>query len=110
MLYACERGIPSWPINLLYRRCLTSANPISRDTRSKIIEVLWIALMEIESTGNEVEVVVENTELEHVGEAGGLNAVRVELGLSGKVKSPTGVSGRFTGIEEMGRGNASRTE
>lgn len=38
--------------------------------------------METESTGNDVEVISEK--LEHVGEAGGLNTVRVELGLSGK--------------------------
>lgn len=100
MLYACERGIPSCPINLLYMRCLRSTNLIPRGTRSKIIQASWITLIEIESTENEVEVVVENAELdraEHVGEAGGFNAVRVELGLSSKNKVP----GRLCGLIEI---------
>lgn len=64
--------------------------------------------MEIESAGSKVEVVVE-----HVGEGGQMNAVRVELGLAGKGKSPPRVSGisRFSGLsgmEEIGRGNASK--
>src|ERR1700678_1613287 len=54
--------MPSWPTNLLYKRCLTLAKSILHDTRSKIIEMLWIALMEMESTGNKAEVVVENTD------------------------------------------------
>lgn len=69
--------------------------------------------MEMESTGNEAEVVVENAELDRVGEAGGLNAVRVELGLSGNDKSSAEVSGRLsglTGMMELGRGGASRTK
>lgn len=102
-LYACERGTPSWPINLLYKRFLTSAKLVSRDTRSKIIQVLWIALMEIESAGHEVEVVVvENAALdraEHVGEGARLKVVRVELGVGGKDKS--GVCGRLSGISGM---------
>lgn len=72
-----------------------------------------MALMEIESTGNEVEVVVEDAEpdiAEYVGDAGRLNAVRVEQGLSGKDKSPTGVSGRLSGPTgmEFKSGNASK--
>jgi len=64
--------------------------------------------MDIESTGNEV--VVEAIELdraEHVGEAGRLNAVRVELGLSGEVESPTGVPG-FSGLNGMKESGTSK--
>lgn len=108
-LYACERGIPSWPINLLYRRCLTSASPVPRGTRSKMIEVSRIALMEIESAGCKVEA-VEKAELNsdgHVGEGGQLNVVRVELGLAGKGKSPSRVSG-LSRMEDIGCKNASK--
>ena len=68
----------------------------------------------MESTGKEVEDVVENPELDiakHVWEAGRLNAVPVELGVSGKDKSPNGVSGGLSGLpgtKEIGRGNASK--
>ena len=70
--------------------------------------------MEMESTDDKLEVVAENPELdivEHVGEAGRLNAVRVELGLSGRDKSPTGMSSGLSGSAGMkliGRGNASK--
>lgn len=63
--------------------------------------------MEMGSTGIEVEVVVvENIELdraEYAGEAGRLNVVQVELGLSGMGRSFPGPNG----MKETGRGNAS---
>jgi hypothetical protein len=70
-----------------------------------------MALIEIESAGSKVEV-VENAEQDRdeiVGEGGQLNAVRVELGLAGKEKSPrvSGASG-LSRMEEIGRGNASK--
>jgi hypothetical protein len=51
--------------------------------------------MEIESEGDEVEVVVvEHDRAENVGERGRLNTVRVELGLGGgNDQSSTRVSG-----------------
>ena len=71
-----------------------------------------MALMEIawESAGSKVEV-VEKAELdrdEKVGEGGQWNAVRVELGPAGKGKSSTSRPSEFSGMEEMGRGNASK--
>lgn len=56
MLHVGERRIPSWPLNLSNRRCLTSANTICRGTRIKIIEVSWTALMEICSEKSKGEV------------------------------------------------------
>lgn len=52
-----ERGIPSCPTNLLYSRCLISGKGVSRGTRSKIIEELKVALIEIDPGATELEVV-----------------------------------------------------
>ena len=65
-----------------------------------------IALTEIESAGDKIEVVVvEHDTIEHVRERARLNAVRVELGLGGNDKSPTagvfGVCGRLSGLSGM---------
>jgi len=79
-LKSCERGTPSCPTNLLYRRSRISEKAISLGTRSIMMEVLCAALIEREPGDTDelvvivfmVETVYADDTVDIVGEGGEL--------------------------------------